>query len=210
MRTTSAAPRTCIAASRSSARSSRRRSTPRRASPRRSAIRPSRHARSTRCSSSRAPIQSRPRNRSTRCTGCRRSSSAAIPGASRASSCSSARSPPSRGGRKRVARNGGDQELLLDFLERRAGLAGATPQQIREAVDLAVELDHEERAEALLVRAVAAARETVDGLGSAPWAVLALAARRLAANDLAEARGLTYEIAPLVTDEESVALIDGH
>ena len=71
---------------------------------------------------------------------------------------------------ERVARNGGDQELLLDFLERRAGVAGATPKEIREAVDLAVELAHEERAEALLVRAVAAARETADGLGSAPWA----------------------------------------
>ncbi|HEX7699996.1 MAG TPA: hypothetical protein VF403_04725, partial [Kofleriaceae bacterium] len=110
---------------------------------------------------------------------------------------------------ERVARNGGDQELLLDFLERRAGLAGATPTQIKEAVDLAVELGHDERAEALLVRAVAAARETVDGLGSAPWAVLALAERRLAANDLAQARDLTYEIAPIAIDEESVTQIDG-
>ena len=59
------------------------------------------------------------------------------------------------------------------------------------------------------MRAVAAARETVDGLGSAPWAVLALAERRLAANDLAQARDLTYEIAPIAIDEESVAQIDG-
>ncbi|MFT3696014.1 MAG: hypothetical protein QM831_22950 [Kofleriaceae bacterium] len=110
---------------------------------------------------------------------------------------------------ERVARNGGDQELLLDFLERRAGGSGATPQQIKEAVDLAVELAHDERAEALLVRAVAASRDTVDGLGSAPWAVLALAERRLAANDLNQARDLTYELAPIVTDEESVAAIDG-
>ena len=40
---------------------------------------------------------------------------------------------------ERVARNGGDGELLLDFLERRAGLPAATPAQIREAVDLAVD-----------------------------------------------------------------------
>ncbi|HZJ69734.1 MAG TPA: hypothetical protein VFF36_02300, partial [Planctomycetota bacterium] len=40
---------------------------------------------------------------------------------------------------ERVARNGGDAELLLDFLERRAAQPGATPPQIREAVDLAVE-----------------------------------------------------------------------
>lgn len=106
---------------------------------------------------------------------------------------------------ERVARNGGDQELLLDFFERRAGRADATPTQIREAVDLAVALGHEQRAEALLVRAVAAARDTADGLGSAPWAVLALAERRLTANDFAAARDLAYEIAPIAEPEE----IDG-
>lgn len=104
---------------------------------------------------------------------------------------------------ERVARNGGDGELLLDFLERRAGLSSATPVQIREAVDLAIDQGQEQRAEALLVRAVAAARDTLDGLGSAPWAVLALAERRLAAGDLNQARDLTYEIAPIVSDELS-------
>jgi tetratricopeptide (TPR) repeat protein len=103
---------------------------------------------------------------------------------------------------ERVARNGTDQELLLDFLERRAAHASATPQQIREAVDLAIELGQDERAEALLVRAVAAARDTADGLGSAPWAVLSLAERRLAANDLQQARDLTYEIAPIADAEQ--------
>ncbi|HEY0191944.1 MAG TPA: hypothetical protein VGC42_12580, partial [Kofleriaceae bacterium] len=99
---------------------------------------------------------------------------------------------------ERVARNGGDGELLLDFLERRAAQPGATPPQIREAVDLAVDQGQDQRAEALLVRAVAAARDTADGLASAPWAVLALAERRLAAGDLTQARDLTYEIAPIV------------
>jgi tetratricopeptide (TPR) repeat protein len=98
---------------------------------------------------------------------------------------------------ERVARNGGDAELLLDFLERRAAQPGATPAQIREAVDLAIEHGQDQRAEALLVRAVAAARDTADGLASAPWAVLALAERRLAAGDLTQARDLTYEIAPI-------------
>ncbi|HVK82924.1 MAG TPA: hypothetical protein VM513_02400, partial [Kofleriaceae bacterium] len=103
---------------------------------------------------------------------------------------------------ERVARNGGDGELLLDFLERRASRTDATPVQIREAVDLAVEQGQDERAEALLVRAVAAARDTADGLGSAPWAVLALAERRLAAGDLAQARDLTFEIAPIAEAEQ--------
>ncbi len=109
---------------------------------------------------------------------------------------------------ERVARNGGDGELLLDFLERRAAQPGATPTQIREAVDLAVEQGQDQRAEALLVRAVAAARETVDGLASAPWAVLALAERRLAAGDLTQAKDLTYEIAP-IADLEGREAIDG-
>jgi tetratricopeptide (TPR) repeat protein len=103
---------------------------------------------------------------------------------------------------ERVARNGGDGELLLDFLERRASLASATPVQIREAVDLAVEQGQDARAEALLVRAVAAARDTADGLGSAPWAVLALAERRLAANDLQHAKDLAYEIAQIAEAEQ--------
>src|SRR5690606_16792966 len=108
---------------------------------------------------------------------------------------------------ERVARNGGDQELLLDFLERRAALSAATPAQIREAVDLAIELGQDERAEALLVRAVAAARDTADGLGSAPWAVLALAERRLVANDLGQARDLAYEIAPIAEPEQVDGLV---
>jgi tetratricopeptide (TPR) repeat protein len=109
---------------------------------------------------------------------------------------------------ERVARNGGDGELLLDFLERRAAQPGATLPQIREAVDLAVEQGQDQRAEALLVRAVAAARETADGLGSAPWAVIALAERRLAAGDLTQAKDLTYEIAP-IADLQGHEPIDG-
>jgi tetratricopeptide (TPR) repeat protein/Tfp pilus assembly protein PilF len=109
---------------------------------------------------------------------------------------------------ERVARNGGDGELLLDFLERRAAQPGATPQQIREAVDLAVEQGQDQRAEALLVRAVASARDTADGLASAPWAVLALAERRLAAGDLTQAKDLTYEIAP-ISDLDGKEPIDG-
>ena len=103
---------------------------------------------------------------------------------------------------ERVARNGGDAELLLDFLERRAGLPDATTAQIREAVDVAVEQGQDARAEAALERAVAAARATAAGLGAAPWAVLALAERRLAAGDLAAARDLTYEIAPIAEAEQ--------
>ncbi|HEY0195162.1 MAG TPA: hypothetical protein VGC42_28805, partial [Kofleriaceae bacterium] len=60
-----------------------------------------------------------------------------------------------------------------------------------------------------LVRAVAAARDTADGLGSAPWAVLALAERRLAAGDLTQARDLAYEIAPIIDQADGNEPIDG-
>jgi tetratricopeptide (TPR) repeat protein len=110
---------------------------------------------------------------------------------------------------ERVARNGGDRELLLDFLERRASQPGATTGQIREAVDVAVDQGQDQRAEALLVRAVAAARDTVDGLASAPWAVISLAERRLAAGDLTQARDLVYEIAPIADQMENSEPIDG-
>ncbi|MCX5745369.1 MAG: hypothetical protein NT062_23065, partial [Proteobacteria bacterium] len=111
---------------------------------------------------------------------------------------------------ERVARNGGDADLLLDFLERRAALPTATAQQIKEAVDVAVDQAHEERAEALLVRAVANARDSVDGLATAPWAVLALAERRLAASDLTAARDLTYEIAPIAEAEHPRGVAAAH
>src|SRR5262249_2313955 len=109
---------------------------------------------------------------------------------------------------EKVARNAGDQELLLDFLERRASANTANPQQIKEAVDLAIELGHEDRAEKLLVRAVAAARESEQGVGTAPWAALSLAERRLAANDLVQAKDLMYEIAQIGRAEDT-AQIDG-
>ncbi len=108
---------------------------------------------------------------------------------------------------ERVARNGGDSELLLDFLDKRARLADATPAQVREAVDLAVEMAHHERAEALLERAVVAARDSADGVGGAVWAVLALTDRRLAGGDLAAARELVYEIIGVAEPAEMDPLI---
>jgi tetratricopeptide (TPR) repeat protein len=113
---------------------------------------------------------------------------------------------------ERVARNGGDNELLLDFLEKRSRDPAATPAQIREAVDVAIDIGHDGRALALLERAVAAARDTVLGVANAIWAVVALAERRLAAGDLAAARDLTYEIAAVAEpkDVEPLAMKIAH
>ena len=98
---------------------------------------------------------------------------------------------------ERVARNGGDGELLLDFLEKRSRHPGATPGQIREAVDVAIDVGQPARAEALLARAIEAARETVDGVAGAIWAVVALAERRIEQGQLGGARELIDEIAPI-------------
>jgi tetratricopeptide (TPR) repeat protein/Tfp pilus assembly protein PilF len=108
---------------------------------------------------------------------------------------------------ERVARNGGDSELLLDFLEKRAQLPGATPSQIREAVDMAVELGQGGRAEALLGRAVDAARTSSDGVGGAVWAVLALADVRIKAGELAGARELIYEVVSIAEPAQIEPLI---
>ncbi len=105
---------------------------------------------------------------------------------------------------EKVARGGSDWEMLLDFLERRARLPGATPAEVKEAVDLAVEHDQRERGEALLERAVEAARASVEGLGGAVWAAVALAEQKTAAGDVAGARELLFEIAD-VADPDRVA-----
>ena len=98
---------------------------------------------------------------------------------------------------ERVARNGGDNDLLLDFLEKRARLASATPAQIREAVNVAVDVGQPARAESLLVRAIDAAKDTVDGIAGAVWAVLALVERRIEQDKLTGAKELLYEIASI-------------
>lgn len=108
---------------------------------------------------------------------------------------------------ERVARNGGDNELLLDFLEKRGQQPGATPSQIREAVDVAVELGQVERAEGLLGRAVDAARASADGVGAAVWAVIALAEVRIKAGELAGARELVYDVVSVAEPAQLEPLI---
>ena len=153
---------TSTAGSRSSASSSPRRSTPRPGSPARSATPTSRPARSTSMVDARRHRRRADRrSRSTRSTGWPRSSSssearrkqgiellergvrgraALEPGRPR--NLAARRRRPAATTRilalyERVARNGGDWELLLDFLERRARAPTPRRPQIREAVDLA-------------------------------------------------------------------------
>ncbi|HUH03733.1 MAG TPA: tetratricopeptide repeat protein [Kofleriaceae bacterium] len=105
---------------------------------------------------------------------------------------------------ERVARGSGDWEMLLDFLERRARLAGTSPAEVKEAVDLAVEHDQPERGEALLERAVDAARQSDEGIATGIWAVIALAEQKIAAGELETARDLWFEIVDLA-DPDRIA-----
>ena len=98
---------------------------------------------------------------------------------------------------ERVARHGGDPDILLDFLEKRALAPGATTTQIREAINAATEVRNDARAEALLRRAVQTARDSEAGLADTTWAVLALIERRMAAGDLDEAKELLEDISEL-------------
>jgi tetratricopeptide (TPR) repeat protein len=93
---------------------------------------------------------------------------------------------------ERVARASKDKRMLLDFLERRAALAGAPLESVREGVELAVALGETSRAEALLVRAVELAR--ADGNRKMlPWALLELGEVRKNAGDIAGAVGALEE-----------------
>ncbi|HZO14577.1 MAG TPA: tetratricopeptide repeat protein, partial [Polyangiaceae bacterium] len=90
---------------------------------------------------------------------------------------------------EQVARRGGDDHVLLHYLERRAMHPSATPEQAREAVDKALELGDLDRAETLMSRAAEMGRSLnrADDLRRVEWALLGLAERRLAAGDLAGA-----------------------
>lgn len=103
-----------------------------------------------------------------------------------------------------AARQSGDKSLLLDFLERRAQ-GEASVEQIREAVDLATELDESERAIKLLERAVDSARES-GAFSEAVWAVMALAHHYGETGQLSPAKDLAFEVAYVASSDDLQAL----
>lgn len=84
---------------------------------------------------------------------------------------------------QRVARMSGEDRMLLDYLERRAGHPEVTLHELKEGIELAERLGEALRREALLERTAARARELPGGLAEALWAPLALAARRREVGD---------------------------
>ena len=87
---------------------------------------------------------------------------------------------------ERVAREADDRAALLDVLERRAASPEASWETLHQAVELALDLQLDSRAEALLRRAIAIGEER-DEAREATWAMVALARLREAAGDPAEA-----------------------
>ncbi len=88
---------------------------------------------------------------------------------------------------ERVARSTTDDRSLLDALDRAATLGYTDPEGVQEAVALAKRLGDDERAEALMHRAVDVASGTLEGVGRATWALLGLATARSEAKDAAGA-----------------------
>jgi tetratricopeptide (TPR) repeat protein len=105
-----------------------------------------------------------------------------------------------------AARQSGDKPILLDFLERQSAASGTTVAQIREAVNLATELEESERAVVLLERAVQAARVSDEGLSEAIWAVDDLARHYGANGRVGDAKELLFEIAYLAGQDDIMSL----
>jgi tetratricopeptide (TPR) repeat protein len=106
---------------------------------------------------------------------------------------------------ERIARQSGDERLLLDYLERQAATPAATLAEVREAVDLAVALDEPARVEPLLARLAELASQRPEGKRDAAWALLELIALRKTAGDLeGAARALERAAETEVVDLERV------
>jgi Flp pilus assembly protein TadD len=104
---------------------------------------------------------------------------------------------------ERVAREAWNDELLLDALERRIGLGGATQALLEEAYVIAKRLERADLAEACLERAIRIARELHAEPSQALWALRLLVERRKQAGRLEEAVRWMREVADVSVPEEA-------
>jgi tetratricopeptide (TPR) repeat protein len=108
---------------------------------------------------------------------------------------------------ERVARASGDDDMLFDYLARRAETPSVTPAELREAIDLALALGRSERVEALLLRLADVAGAQPDGGKSeVAWALLELVHRRKAAGDLEGAAQQLQRAADVLDPERVLSL----
>jgi tetratricopeptide (TPR) repeat protein len=85
---------------------------------------------------------------------------------------------------ERIARQSGDDAVLLDYLERRVATPEVTSRDVREAIDLAVALHRDDRVEPLLTRLADIAADRADGREDATWALFELLRIKKTAGDL--------------------------
>jgi tetratricopeptide (TPR) repeat protein len=107
---------------------------------------------------------------------------------------------------ERIARQSGDDGVLLDYLERRVGAADATVNEVREAVDLAVALHRDDRLEPLLMRLADIAAARPEGRDDATWALFELLRIKKAAGDLDAAAHILQRAAELLPVERVLPL----
>ncbi|MCK9523075.1 MAG: hypothetical protein M0R76_08525 [Proteobacteria bacterium] len=88
---------------------------------------------------------------------------------------------------ERVARRSADNDMLLEFYERKAETAMPHPVELKEGAQLAVNLGHADKAESLMKRMVTAGENHPDAQDAIGWAMLGLARHRFEADDIAGA-----------------------
>jgi hypothetical protein len=107
---------------------------------------------------------------------------------------------------ERIARQSGDDAVLLDYLERRVAAPDVTRGEVREAVDLAVALHRDDRLEPLLVRLADIAADRTDGRDDATWALFELLRIKKAAGQLEAAARILERAANLLPLERVMPL----
>jgi len=107
---------------------------------------------------------------------------------------------------ERIARQSGDQGVLLDYLERRVATPDVTHREVREAIDLAVALHRDDRLEPMLMRLVDIAAGNPDGREDATWALFELLRIKKAAGNLDAAAQILQRAAELLPMERVVPL----
>ena len=107
---------------------------------------------------------------------------------------------------ERIARQSGDDVVLLDYLERRVATSDVTHREVREAVDLAVALHRDDRLEPLLVRLLDIAADRADGREDATWALFELLRIKKGAGQLDAAAQILQRATELLPLERVVPL----
>ncbi|HXU00707.1 MAG TPA: tetratricopeptide repeat protein, partial [Polyangia bacterium] len=107
---------------------------------------------------------------------------------------------------ERIARQSGDDAVLLDYLERRVATDDVTHREVREAIDLAVALHRDDRLEPLLLRLVDIAAGQADGRDDATWALFELLRIKKAGGNLDAAAQILQRAAELLPVERVVPL----